>query len=427
MDFLSLEGLDLSDEQGDVSRVRDDMAVLDQYYDQIAAQGGICREQAQALVRDCSVQIDPSFPIASFTQVPSKTNYAVAMEGIIAQTGRMVWDLIKKAAQLLLKIVRFIAEQIRNAVRNRQEIRKAIAMAVGIHNVNKDARARGVSSVEVPPSHKAAVERAQHEIDTARESWDSNFNDLVYDMIGDATFSNAVRFIALDLLPYFEILDAKINLFRELMAEEVSLNDQGKILTIRGRLATIAEPIPAGRMAGFAKGGGVSIPRSLPGEISVIELCEAMREQQKRLRFDKTHAAVSANEACDRLAASSDTFVAEFLQNPEKWTTGLNAIAHAVADLGQAQPKGVLSRDLAQAYANAFDILDREVKALNTFVMVADACRTVRDNAANEAFRFELATLRKAQAIVAGSADSDLRTFLNDSIQQVKRAVHTSF
>lgn len=428
MDFASLEGLDLSVEQSELAQVQGDLTVLHQYYDQIAAQGGICREQVQGLVRDCAVEIDPSFPIASFTEVPSKTNYAVAMEGMLSTAARTVWELIKKAAQLLIKIVRWVIEQIRNNIKNRHDAGKAVAAANALHDVNKQARARGIVSVVAKASGKAIVDRAQQEVDSARKSWDGNFNDLVFDMIGDQKFSQAVRFLAIDLLSYNELIQTKFEIFEELLDEEVVIGDQAKVMTMVGRLKTIAEPIPANsRLIGFAEAADVKIQRLYSGPVSIIELCTSMREHQKLLRFGKERPFVSAEEACDRLAVAEDGFVADFLQNPEKWTGVLMRIDHAISALGNAQPKGLTTADLQRNFAEAYDVLDREIKALQAFVVVTEACRAVRDQAAHDAFSFEVATLRKNKAVLEHSDEAELKAWYHELIQATKRALHGAF
>lgn len=420
---VALEGLDLSAECGELEQIQGDLSVLGQHYTNIAATGGICRDTAQQLVRDCAVQMDEKlYPVNSFTEAPSKTNLVVAQESIINTIGTKVWDMIRKAAALLVKIAKYVIEAIRKAIGRSKDTAKANSAVHALADANRTIRTSGLTSLMVKPSARGALDRANLEIASAEESWNSNFNALVFDLITDSKFGDAVRLIALDLLGNVNTLDAKIDLFHELLDEPPVAGDQVSMISVAGRLRAIAQPLEANRMYEFFKAAGYDVTRTFPGNVTIIDLCTSVRETQRTLRFSPTAQKVGPEEGTDYLVQKDQsTFAAPFLANHTQWLDAIQKLQHRAQELSQIHPRGVMTQELSQAYVTAFDVLDREIKALQVFLTAAEACHTVRDQVLHDALGYQLSVKRRNDVIIHNSDDTKLKQQYNDTMRDAQR------
>jgi hypothetical protein len=417
MDLDQLEEIDFSCDEGEIEMIRGDVAVLNRYYDEIAAQGGVCRDTAKALVRDCKVQLPDSCPIASFTEVPSRTNLTITQENIVFAAGRMVWDMIKKAAALLAKVMRWIIDTLRKSIGLKRESGKAINASHALAAI----RQKYTDLTAPADTHAVPLQRAYREVKEARASYDSNFNDLIVDMLTDERFVTAVRNVGVELLPYHDTIEMKLSLFNELIHGHLNGGDAAASASLVGQLRTIATPIDGSRLNAIVQRAGVK-----PTSAALFDVCDALRSTQSAMRASKQQSTIEPEDAEQRLLTSVDSFAADFIVDMDSWLKVLDRLDRAVRHLGTTQPSAPPSKEVADAYLRAFTVVEREVQALRQFVVVAEACRTVRDQFCHDLFdvaKGEILVLR-ATAELVGTPDQQhaLKKDLDHVAQELRAA-----
>lgn len=416
MDLDLLEEIDISGDQGELDNIRGDVAVLNRYYDDISAQGGITRDQAKLLVRDCGVQFGDNCPITSFTEVPSRTNLSIAMEGMVSTAARMVWDLIKKAAALLMKIARWIVDALRQRLGLKRDAVKAANAVSQVNKLNQKYEGAVNKDLSSPVIDKAKATLAE-----AQASYDSNFNDLVMSMLTDEKFTTTVRNIGIELLAFHEVIEAKIDLFHDLVTSHLNAGDSGAMITLQGQLRTIAQPIEGRNIQLFMRNSHIQIPDN-----TLISCMDSLRQAQSALRNSKVAHPISADAAALLLERGVETFSAPFILHDEEWIKVMDRMSHALNQLGQIHPAGQITQEVANAYAQAFDVISKEVQAMRLFVVVADACRTVRDQFLHDMLRVVMAEVMLTEARADASEDKSLKNHIRQDLNHVAQAVNAA-
>lgn len=136
--FLALEQLGVDEEE--LRNVRDDMELLEDRVSEIAKVGLINRDQARRLVEEHAAPIDEiRYPLVSFTEVPSQTNLAPALEGASDAARNLLKKLIDAAVAMYKKIMAWIRNTFIDYVQKLRgdiTVRKAMAKnTMGIVNV----------------------------------------------------------------------------------------------------------------------------------------------------------------------------------------------------------------------------------------------------------------------------------------------------
>lgn len=416
MDLDQLEEIDFSCDEGEIETIRGDVAVLNRYYDEIAAKGGVCRDTAKALVRDCNVQLPDSCPIGSYTEAPSRTNLTITQESVIMAAGRMVWDLIKKAAALLSKIMRWIIDAVRKGLGLKREPEKAVSAVRSLKNIKQK-----FSDIPVSEDNASVpLQRAYRQHKEALASYDSNFNDLIVDMLTDARFTTAVRNVGVDLLAYHDVIEMKIALFNDLIYGRLNGGDSAATAALVSQLGTIATPIDGSRLQAMVERAGIK-----PVSSALFDVCDALRSTQYAMRTSTSQHRIGPDDAQARLNGVADSFTAPFVMNMEAWLKVLDRLDRDVRKLGQAHPPVQPTKDVADAYLNAFSVVEREVQALRQFIVVAEACRTVRDQFCHDLFEVVKTEIQVLNAAVEVTGTPEQKQELRKDLNHVSNEIRS--
>ena len=108
---LGLEDLGLDDPQS--TEMVENVRMLNERVDEITKAGMMDREQARRLIEEHAVPINPDrYPLVSFTEQPTRTNVAAALESSGAALSTNIRALIDKAVELFRKIMAWIREKL---------------------------------------------------------------------------------------------------------------------------------------------------------------------------------------------------------------------------------------------------------------------------------------------------------------------------
>lgn len=411
------EDMELMVDQGEIDLIRSDMAVLDRYYDDIARVGAVSRDQAKKLVDDCGVTFDERYPLNTFTEEPSAVNVTLTMEGMASSMVRMLWEMIKKAAAILAKVVRWIMEIVRRALGLRKDSEKALTATLAI----KAATTR-LENLIPEISDTSAVLAAKRHLEEASANYSGNFNDLVADMLTDETFSSAIRYIGLDLLQFHEVIEMKMQLYRDLLrSPQLNQNDLASTTSLTAQLRTISEPIQGQRIHEYLKTAGIDIRSN-----SLYDALTGLRQYQIELREAKTATIISPEDATRRLVNECEMFMAPFAADMDAWLRITDRLSHSLQDLLHTNPAGLVSQDTMRAYAKAFDVIEKEVQALRIFIVIAEACRTVRDNIIHDIFEVAKADIMVMKAKTEATQDPAVRNAFQKEMSHIGAALNAA-
>ena len=106
--YYGIEGLDLDDELEAESLQHERFSELNSIADRIQENCGVCKTDAVSLEGFCEGLVNDMYPLASYTQVPSRTNYNVSMEFIDTNNKLLMGGVIAAGLAILAKILHWI-------------------------------------------------------------------------------------------------------------------------------------------------------------------------------------------------------------------------------------------------------------------------------------------------------------------------------
>lgn len=106
--YYGIEGLDLDDELEAESLQNERFDELNAIADRIQENCGVCKSDAVSLEGFCEGLINDMYPLASYTQVPSRTNFNVSMEFIDTNNKLLMGGIIAAGLAVLAKILHWI-------------------------------------------------------------------------------------------------------------------------------------------------------------------------------------------------------------------------------------------------------------------------------------------------------------------------------
>ncbi len=410
MDELDqLEDIEFSSDHEELRALQDDLAVLNRYYDEIAATGGISRDQAILLVRDCGLKWDENYPIESFTEVPSRTNYGVAVESLSLTVVNKVWELIKRAASLLLKIARWIMDAIRSAAGRATHVEAAVEVTADMVKIDRSYPAPA-QVVDTP-----AVKAARRQLEQCAEAYMENYNDLVEDLLGDAAYHTAIRNVAIDVLPFLDVTEAKLSLYTDLVQQLGRNPNAVTLAVIKQQLATIAEPLRSSRTRAHFQ--HVNLPATQTD--GLVEMVAQLRQAQLSLRNQRTSNnsrwARDPEAALNQVAFNADDirYTAPYITDIGHWHDRLDKMARELDRIVQLHVPAFAALEVATVYQfhTAFKTIEQEFQAYRTIIVTAESTRTVRDQLIYDLFEYQKAqlALRKELLQAAGDAEGTRR------------------
>lgn len=423
MDLDLLDDIDVSSDQGEIEVVRGDVAALNRHYDEIAAQGGVCRNTAQMLVRDCAVQLPDYAPVSSFTEVPSRTNLSVAMEGIFSTIAHHTIEIIKKAAALLVKITRWIMDALRKHLGLKKDAEKQVKGIVALSDVVQKHPNLNGTELSHETDHLAQLyNKAVRELDDVHRDYKNGFNDLIADMLGPRRFTTLVRHAGIDLLSYHDAIEIKLSLFTDLLHGKVNAGASVLEHALIAQLNTVAKPIMvAPHLKAQITGAGVPV-----GSDSLIDVCNGVRMRCTEMRSTRTAPAVSYEQAVEQIKHNIDEFTSPYITNPQSWLDTLHALDKQLHDLQTVSSAIVPSQEASKAFLAANETITKEITALRQFYVTTVACETVRNQFNDEVFDMFMFTTKamnaKAAMLKDEQAQAELRKDMNKAGALIRAA-----
>lgn len=402
-EILSFEDVDLSAETGEFLQAKENLATLNSYIDDIAKTGGVSRSQAQALVQECGVVLKDQYPIESYTALPSQTNLAVTLESMFETTAQLVWDLIKKAAKLFLKLIHWVIELIKKRREANKALPKVTARAKMASQASAELQAAGLNESVVPPSGKAAVAAAQRELEEAEEKYAEAFNDLVADMVTDGNFLKAVQFMDMYMLSKATIYRDKQVMF--IQALKRPTNDVGIRLRTIGELNTVALEVPGDELAIRAR---AAFKNTDTASNSLSDVMAAMLNEVRALANGKSFDPPAPGDVAEAAAGNINNILAPLPMAPDELRKIMEQLQQGAQQLSAIHQSGELAPELKKAFMAAHAVVVQENQVIQQYWTIVMMLTSARDRFFNALYDQAMAKVKHGQAMAKTATDESL-------------------
>lgn len=421
MDGDSLfEEVDVTDEHEQLTRVSENLAVLDAYYDEIAATGGIGRDQAKALVNECGVLINSRYPPQSFTDVPSRTNLSVAMEGMVERTAQLLWELLKKAAELLMKTVQWVVALIKTRRITSRNTARKVGSIQAVKTANDSLKETGVGSVAATKGNQHVVDDTSEDIEQNKQLFNNNFNDLVADILTNGKFCQLVRWLGMSVFDTAPIIRDKLALFDHILRSHSNLADQSVVLIQVAELNTIATPIDAVAITEQLRKAGLYTGHEALGMLPALRI---VFEEYLKLRQGDVYDVVDIDTIVTYFAATDASVIAPFLLAPDEVLRTMEDIERQLHRIHGIDPSNAAPQRVRTAFQGAVKCLTDEIYALRLYINTVEGCSVTQDRLCDDVWKYEQAVFSHYRAKAAGATDSSLVERVNEIQSTLKTSL----
>lgn len=400
--------IDVAEIDHEQQRIMDNIHILDGYRERIMQTMGVSRAQAQSLITDCNVSFPQRYPLNSFTTEPSQTNLTIAMEGMAQSAMRLLKDLLRKAAELMMKIVNWILDLLKRD-RNRA---KSIAKNARILTVMDEVTTKfdNLPSMDELAAQHPEIAAARNELDSAIGSYNDQFNDLYAALLNNDPIIQILREVSLSIGAALSVIQSKMNVFFHLLHDNTA-NPGTEELVAVGQLRGIAMPIPNQAIdRAMRRVHGLEVGESL------MENMQNLNTYIRTLATSKTSHRQPDVEADARIVASSKSiFHAPIVLVEDPIIRGLETVNGQLKQLYSIEPSDLATQQEHIAFRAAINRLTEEIRAVQYFVDTAAYIDFQQDLLISRLLRYEVADFELLRQKIAVSGN-------RDDVQQINQA-----
>ena len=354
--------------------------------------GGGPRQHAVGRVRDCGVECGDT-PVNSFTEEPSRTNLNVAMEGIFASAGRAVLDLIKKAGELLMRLVRWIGDLLKKTFTktqsNEEKIEKLAAVAEANEKIAEIIKAPNIDGSKA--EHSPTMQR----LHGALQGYEATHTALAAELLSRrGVLGPAMAGLCVELLHVQTLLEKKIDVFQAVLATPSDLPRETQAMTAIAQFNTIAEPISAGSLLHFLKSAHITVPAH-----SVTEAMDGLKAYVLHLNSRKVKAELP-DVMIARLEERDHPIHQPILMAGGEFVAGFERMEGLIKRLTKIEATELATPEQAAALRKAQAVLKAEHEALADFSMAVAICEEARTNVLHSLLSYALARNAHQKAVL---------------------------
>ena len=290
---------DAADENHVIDSLTDRYTLLNNTRQQIDSTGGVSRNDIQDLVDECELALPEEAPINSFTEAPSQTNFAVAVESILETTKAVLRTIIQKVKEILRKIFDYLVKLLdpvfresKNYVKLRdnfkllfateEELTKLMAKSGIVVPTEDDALTK-----ELGEENKAIYDRYTDEIKHCAMQWQEGYNAFVAAaMKRESPYMNALRAAIIASDHGFRQLVSKIKLLAAIAAEtHRDPNSPGVQNDILTKLQSVSEDID---LSAFKAAVSLTEAQHPHGAEGLKEVADTLHAEAMKLEGEKS-------------------------------------------------------------------------------------------------------------------------------------------
>lgn len=418
---FSFEDLDTSHDQAAFEEVQDSLRVLEDYYGQISSAGGISRDQAKRLVTECGVQFGERYPENSFTEIPSATNISVAMEGMLSAGAKMLWDLIKKAGELLMKIVRWCSEFLSGQRENMKQFHRVQGNLTLIHQQNEKIRQSGVTKGQtVKPSMQSPVNEAKERVDTARERFVEGQTELWSDVATDGPAGRLLRELSVAAFGFVPKVRQKLNLFDKVLSTHGDGSESAELAQL-SELRTIATKVSNEGMVRTVS--HYHLPNGhLDTQGTVGDLLTSVYRAISEMNSAKPEKTADLDATIERIADPNAGFNNPFVLIPEELKRELDGMEKELHRLTSIEPSRQASDRIRNAFRDAVASVSNDIEGIRSYFAAVMLCIRAQQGLINGALAYESALFEYNRLVASNSGDVNAEKLVDEAIEAISKS-----
>lgn len=399
---ISIEELHLDLEEHEISTLESNMLTLESYYNEIALVGAVSRGQMKVLKDELSLPFSEQYPLESFTTALSPTNLNVAMEGILQETARVLSDFFKKTIALLLKIVNWILDLLAKRRNKNKDLVKKVSVAKSIKAANVS-----LDKVVQTPVDKKPDPKLESNLEKAIEMYDSNWNDLVADILTHGPFSSITRNMSMSIFKTGPLLLNKLKLF-DLVIHTPGEGDLADKIAINN-LNTIAIPIRNPEISVHLKDIDLkSRGHSSRGEIN-DNLVDSMRlvfDHFQILRTTKDNEPLPIDQVSGFLASKGESSFIPFNLAPDETLKVISEIEKELKKIHGLTTSVHAASQVRVAFNLALKVVVEEMNAIQSYMSILETLSAFQDRLVTDLIRYEEAKFMLLREAATTSDDN---------------------
>ncbi len=248
MDILTSEKmytpLEADSEWATLEAYKTTLETLSVFQDSLTPERGVCQAQVKALIDECQLVLEERTPLQSFTKDPSVQNLSVVTEGILHRAAQVTKDFIKKAGELIMKMLSWIMAFFKKLTNRHRTLHERVILLKAVKDANKEASAV-VGNVHVVDE---AITKAEQALQEAIQRYIDHSTALAAALLSEGPFLGAIKGIGLQMAHTPQYIADKVSLAVNALKE----HPRDKY-TMAQQLALLATPIPLSGLERVAK------------------------------------------------------------------------------------------------------------------------------------------------------------------------------
>lgn len=310
MDTLQLfEELELSTESIEYTRLSEQIDLLNCKVTQLTMEGKVSRSFVESLITQHAVEIDPRYPVGSFTRVPSTTNFTVAQESLVATLGRKFVDMLKEAVKVLIKIFKWIIGFI--------DYRKQRDKKTPLFVANTAATSKASQDL----AEKTNVSLEEEVLKEAVKGYYAQYTGLSKDLLTDGRFVVLLRKLQPQILGLEQIASMRLEAIERMLKHLPK--DEGDDLTLMANTRALGDPMGTIQIQTLLKSSGIAMP---PNVKSPRELMQSLWMALNVENLNKDLDPMDPTDAIVRLESNRNDILAPILMVPDTIAKSVSAI-----------------------------------------------------------------------------------------------------
>jgi hypothetical protein len=361
----AVDGADIVNEQQAGQELEAQLTMLSEHYDEISRLGAISRDQAKQLVTDCAVEFDDNYPVQSFTEIPSKTNLAVALEGIGDATLDVLGKLIQNAIAIMKKIFAYILDLLSRLFGKAKASEKAQVNIKILREGRDTLKAMVPDAVVLTGDAVLQHEEIKAKIEVLNERYLAECTPMVADLVANGNFTRTLRLMVV-LLPHsLDLILRKMDIVKAGM--EAHLTEEN-VPHACAQLKRVAEPVDMEAYRDLLTHAGF---RNLPKDFN--PMMQAFLNEYRQSNQGEG-AKDSLDNVINHLVDHPEN-MDPIIPEKEHLSSQISALDRDMQVLGtvgtKTQQKLGRYNPLVEAYRNAFAQVGNETRGVATVLQLA--------------------------------------------------------
>lgn len=400
---LTLPVLSLEADQKTLTVLQEHLDLLSSKLQQITVAGQMSRYDAQQLVEHYAVQLDSRYPLVSFTQSPSPTNLKVAQEAMLTTLGRKIVELIKAAAELLVKVFKWLASFF--SFRKAQD--KKISLSIqNIGTVNQASDQLAAVTGPISVTH--------HAMQTAVSLYVEQFNRLTEDWLGPGAYASCLRELQPLLVTQEQVITQRLVYLQRFIDHPLQTPAEADLY---GKEALkMIHPGMYERFSSVFKKYGIKEPSDVT---SLKAFMDALLHHLTQASLEQPEQVMPIEQAALQIEKQAANLLAPILLVPDESLREVQKLATQAQKLHQSirqLPHEQLIKDLEQI----LKLVMQETQAVQVYYSCIDLYCQARDQLVANVWTYQTTQFQEAYQNAMAQGDQATRQLVQDIANKMK-------